>query len=140
LAVKIALDWGKARIGVAACDKDGILAFPVATVSNDGQALAHIGQIIAEYQPAEIILGLPVALSGRNEQAAQDMQAVAGRLRAAFTAIPVRLVDERMSSAAASRKLRQAGHDSRAQRRMIDQAAAVDILEQVLAAERSEHG
>ena len=63
--VRLAIDWGRARVGVAACDPDGLLAYPVETVPNDQHTIARLGQLIAEYEPIEVLLGMPIDLAGR---------------------------------------------------------------------------
>ena len=133
--VRIAIDWGKARVGVAACDRDGLLAYPVETVPNDQQTLARLTALVAEYEPAEVLLGMPVDLKGRLGPAAQAMAEVADRL-AALPGVELRVVDERLSTASAARKLAASGRSSRQRRGIVDQAAAVDILEQALEYER----
>ena len=133
--VRIAIDWGKARVGVAACDRDGLLAYPVETVPNDQQTLARLTALVAEYEPAEVLLGMPVDLKGRLGPAAQAMAEVADRL-AALPGVELRVVDERLSTASAARKLAASGRSSRQRRGIVDQAAAVDILEQALEFER----
>lgn len=132
---RLAIDWGKARVGVAACDPDGLLAHPVETVHNDRAVLARLAELVAEYEPIEVLLGMPVDLAGRHGPAAQAMTEVADRL-AAGLGVPLRIVDERLSTANAARKLAAGGRSSRRQRDVIDQAAAVDILEQALEYER----
>ena len=133
--MRIAIDWGKARVGVAACDRDGLLAYPVETVPNDQQTLARLTALVAEYEPAEVLLGMPVDLKGRVGPAAQAMAEVADRL-AALPGVELRVVDERLSTASAARKLAASGRSSRQRRGIVDQAAAVDILEQALEYER----
>lgn len=133
--VRLALDWGQARIGVAACDAQAILSYPVETIRNDAAALDRIRALVAEYEPIEVVLGLPTDLRGRQGLAAERMLEVANRLTGMLT-VPVRLVDERMSSAAAARQLSAAGRSSRSQRSVIDQAAAVAILDHALDTER----
>ena len=133
--VRIAIDWGKVRVGVAACDRDGLLAYPVETVPNDQQTLARLTALVAEYEPAEVLLGMPVDLKGRVGPAAQAMAEVADRL-AALPGVELRVVDERLSTASAARKLAASGRSSRQRRGIVDQAAAVDILEQALEYER----
>lgn len=133
----LALDWGKARIGVAACDAGRILAYPVTTVQNlpkdPAQTLRRVQEVVAEYEPVEVLLGLPIDLRGDEGPAAQAMREVAERLGTALAPLPVTLVDERLTSATAHQRLAAAGRDSRQRRGMIDQMAAVAILEQALA-------
>ena len=132
---RLAIDWGKARVGVAACDPDGLLAHPVGTLPNDGRVLDRLAELVGEYEPIEILLGMPVDLAGRHGPAAQAMTEVADRLVAAL-GVALRVVDERLSTANAARKLAASGRSSRQRRAVIDQAAAVDILEQALEYER----
>ena len=135
--VRLALDWGTARIGVAACDPAGTLAYPVETVPAGPGAVARIRALVAEYEPVELVLGLPRTLAGTESYAAESIRAAAAELTAALPGLPLRLVDERLSTATASRQLGQAGRSTRRQRRVIDQAAAVAILEGALAQERA---
>ncbi|AZZ42115.1 Holliday junction resolvase RuvX [Acidipropionibacterium jensenii] len=137
---RVAIDWGKARIGVAACDPRGILAYPVETVATKDRPIARLAQIIAEYEPVEVIMGLPVALDGTEQIAARDVRAAAARLARAIAPVPIRMVDERMTTRTAARALHDAGRDARHQRSVIDQAAAVAILEQVLEHARTAGG
>lgn len=133
--VRLGLDWGKARIGVAACDAGGILAFPVETVPT-GEAFGRLAQIVAEYEPVEVVVGLPLDLRGQEGIAAGYVREQAKQL-ANTIPVPVRLCDERLSTTTASRRLGQAGRNTRAQRAIIDQAAAVEILQAALEAERA---
>ena len=135
--VRLALDWGKARIGVAASDRDGVLAFPVETVAAGPAAIARVVALVGEYEPIELILGLPRNLAGQDGPAAQAMLEVADQLVAALPQLPLRLVDERMTTAAASRQLAGAGRNTRKQRQVIDQAAAVALLDTALRQERN---
>ncbi len=133
--VRLALDWGQARIGVAACDADGLLCFPVETVAARPDPAARLAVLIEDYQPIEVIVGLPRTLQGGEGVAAATVrEQVAAALPASA---PLRFVDERLSTVTASRQLRGAGRSARRQRAIIDQAAAVAILEQALAFERS---
>lgn len=129
---RLALDWGKARIGVACCDPDGTMASPVETVATRDQPLRRVRELVAEYEPVEVVLGWPRNLRGEDGPAAQAMALVLADLRAAIAPVPVCLVDERLSTAEASRKLQQAGRSSRQRRGIIDQVAAVAILDQAL--------
>lgn len=133
---RLAVDWGKARIGVAACDAGAILAFPVETITQGEGAIARIVALAAEYQVIEIVFGLPRTLAGTESHAARALRDAAESL-AGQAPVPVRLVDERMSTAAATRQLRAAGRSTRKQRAVIDQAAAVGILNSALELERA---
>ncbi|WCC80866.1 Holliday junction resolvase RuvX [Cutibacterium equinum] len=135
--MRIAIDWGKARIGVAASDRDAILAFPVETVQTANRPVQRLAEIIAEYEPVEVIMGLPVALDGAEQIAARDVREAGRQLAQAISPIPVRWVDERMTTRMAARALHDAGRNARKQRGVIDQAAAVAILEHVLEQIRS---
>ena len=135
--VRLALDWGKARIGVAASDPEGILAHPVETVPAGPGALARIAALVAEYVPIEVVLGLPRNLAGAEGPAAIAVREVAAELAAGLGDVPIRLVDERLTTVTAARRLSSAGRRARRQRQVIDQAAAVALLEQSLQHERT---
>lgn len=134
--VRVGLDWGDARIGVARCDPDGILATPYATVAAGEREVADLLAVLAEVEPVEVVVGLPTTLAGTEGPAARTVRERAGRLAAA-TPIPVRLVDERLTTVEASRRLREGGRRVREQRGVIDAAAAATILEHALSIERS---
>ena len=134
--VRIALDWGDVRIGVAACDPDGILAYPVSTVRAGASEIADLVGLVAEYEPVEVLVGLPRSLSGGEGPAAGKARERAGRLAGAIR-VPVRVVDERLTTVTASQRLSQGGKRVKDQRELIDAAAAVAILEQALAFEQS---
>jgi putative Holliday junction resolvase len=133
---RIAVDVGDARIGVASCDPDGMLATPVETVPAGGRSQARLKEIVEEYDAIEVVVGLPRSLSGKEGPAAVKVRAYAGRLAALLAPVPVRLVDERMTTVTASQGLRASGVKSRKGRSVIDQAAAVVILQSALEAER----
>jgi putative Holliday junction resolvase len=135
--VRIALDWGDARIGVAACDPDGVLAYPVRAVQAGEREIAELIEVIAEYEPVEVLVGFPRSLSGGEGPAAAQARERAVRLAAAIR-VPVRLVDERLTTVTASQRLREGGKRAKEQRELIDAAAAVAILEQALAFEQSQ--
>ncbi len=135
--VRLALDWGKARIGVAACDRDGVLAYPVETVPAGSAALARLRALVDEYEPVELVLGLPRTLAGTESFAAESIRSAAAELAQALPALPIRLVDERLSTRMAAGRLASAGRNTRRQRSVIDQAAAVAILEAALEHERA---
>ena len=133
--VRLGLDWGKARIGVAACDRDQIMAFPVTTVPTASRPIPAIVALIAEHQPVELVLGWPRALDGTDGPAVTAMKQVLAQLLAATT-VDLVLIDERMSTVEASRRLASSGVNSRERRGIIDQAAAVGILDRALQAHR----
>lgn len=134
--VRLGLDWGDARIGVAACDRDGLLAYPLDTVAAGETELARLAQLIAEHEPIEVVVGLPRSLNGGDGPAAAKVRERAGAL-AAVVGVPVRLVDERLSTVSASRRLRQGGRTAKQQRPVIDATAAAVILEHAVAVERT---
>ncbi|MFJ3902531.1 Holliday junction resolvase RuvX [Streptomyces sp. NPDC090025] len=135
---RIAVDVGDARIGVASCDPDGVLATPVETVPGRDVPAAHrrLRQIVAEYEPIEVVVGLPRSLSGREGPAATKVRAFAGELAKGINPVPVRLVDERMTTVSATQGLRASGVKAKKGRSVIDQAAAVIILQNALESER----
>lgn len=138
---RIGIDVGSVRIGVAACDPDGILATPVETVPRAGGGknrapnsatspdIARIAEIVREYEAVEVIVGLPRTLRGENGASAAAALGFAERLREVLAPVPVRLSDERLTTVSAARALRDSGVRARGQRRVIDQAAAVAILQ-----------
>lgn len=132
----MAVDWGEVRIGVAACDRDAVLAYPLGTVRTGDAEVAELAALAAEHQVMEIVVGLPRSLSGRDGPAARKVRERAARLAAA-TPVPVRLLDERFSTVAAAERLRGSGKSARQQRTSIDAAAAVVILEEALDYERA---
>ncbi|GAQ56768.1 Holliday junction resolvase RuvX [Streptomyces acidiscabies] len=135
---RLAIDVGDARIGVASCDPDGILATPVETVSGKDVPAARrrLKQLADEYEPIEIVVGLPRSLKGGEGPAAVKVRGFAEALAKAVDPIPVRLVDERMTTVTAAQGLRASGVKSKKGRSVIDQAAAVIILQQALESER----
>ena len=135
--VRLAVDVGSVRIGVARCDSDGRLASPLTTVPRGAGDLAAIAGLATEEHAIEIIVGLPVGLSGREGRAAADARTFAAALARHVTPVPVRLVDERFTTVIAHDALRQSGRDSRGRRPRVDQAAAALLLQGALDAERS---
>lgn len=129
---RLGIDWGKARIGVAACNRGTTLAYPVETVPAGAEELQRLVALVGEYEPGAIYVGLPLTLAGERQQAAQFTTAKAVALAELVAPLPVRLIDERMSTASASRTLSGAGHRVKQQRRIIDQAAAVEILQRAI--------
>lgn len=143
--VRLGVDAGKARIGVARCDPHGLLATPLETVARDrgtdaaGSDIRRILELAREHEAFEAVVGLPLGLSGHRTPSTDDAERFAGRLAAALSedGIAVRLVDERLSTVSAQGQLRQAGRKTKQSRGVIDQAAAVVILQHALDTERS---
>jgi putative Holliday junction resolvase len=133
--IRIGVDVGRARVGVARCDPDGLLATPVETLRRDATTLAALQALIAELEPLEVVVGLPISLSGSDTASTTDAREFAMALATA-TQVPVRLVDERLSTVSAQRALHDAGRRAKGSRPVIDQVAAVIILQNALDAER----
>jgi putative Holliday junction resolvase len=135
LGRRLGVDVGKARVGVAVCDRDGLLATPVETVRrDDDRDVPRIVELAGEYDAIEVVVGLPISLSGADTPSTQDARDFAARIA---RHVPVRLVDERLSTVSAQRGMRQAGRTTKQSRSVIDQAAAVIILQHALDLERS---
>ncbi|MBI5160470.1 MAG: Holliday junction resolvase RuvX [Micrococcales bacterium] len=132
---RLGIDVGRVRVGVAGCDPDGLLATPVATLARDAHLLDALAPLLGQYDPIELVVGLPLSLSGADTPSTADARAVAAELDARFE-VPVRLVDERMSTNLAQQALRASGRSSRRSRFVVDQVAAVIILQSALDAER----
>lgn len=122
---------GSVRIGVASSDPDGILATPVETVRRDrsGKHVRRLAAVAAELGVVEVVVGLPRTLADRTGSSALDAIELADELAQRVAPIPVRLVDERLTTVSAQRSLRAAGVRVKEQRAVIDQAAAVEILQ-----------
>ncbi|MET9481350.1 Holliday junction resolvase RuvX [Streptomyces sp. NPDC006638] len=135
---RLAIDVGDARIGVASCDPDGIIATPVETVPGRDVPAAHrrLRQLVEEYEPIEVVIGLPRSLNGAEGPAAAKVRTFAQEVARGVAPVPVRLVDERMSTVTAGQGLRASGVKSKKGRSVIDQVAAVVILQSALETER----
>ncbi|WP_449277431.1 Holliday junction resolvase RuvX [Leucobacter sp. GX24907] len=141
--VRLGIDVGKARVGVARCDLHGMLATPVETVARDlggDTDLRRIVAIVAEVDAFEVVVGLPLNLRGDRTQSTDDAEDFAQRLAALLQQrdVQVRLVDERLSTVSAQAQLRRAGKKTKESRSVIDQAAAVVILQHALDSERAQ--
>jgi putative Holliday junction resolvase len=137
---RVGVDVGEVRVGVAVCDRDGILATPVRTVARDlegGADRAEVAAIVAEAGAIEVVVGLPRSLSGSEGPAAERVRQYARALAEGIAPVTVRLVDERLTTVDAHRALRDSGVRGREQRAVVDQAAAVLILQSALDQERS---
>ncbi|MFI5694269.1 Holliday junction resolvase RuvX [Kribbella sp. NPDC051586] len=135
--VRIALDIGDARIGVASSDPHGILATPVETVRRGPGDLDRIAALAAELEAVEIVVGLPRSLSGGEGPAAAKIRETAAQvLDKVGDQTTMRLVDERFTTVTAERMLRERGKKGSKRRAVVDQAAAVVILQHALDLER----
>ena len=128
---RLGVDVGTVRIGVAASDPDGILATPVETVRRDrsNKHLRRLAQLVDDLEAVEVVVGLPRTLADRSGPSARDAVELAEQLAGRIAPTPVRLSDERLTTVSAQRSLRDAGIRAKGQRAMIDQAAAVGILQ-----------
>src|SRR5487761_491808 len=134
--VRLAVDPGTVRIGVARSDPGGVLATPLTVVRRGKGDLDALASLATTEEAMEILVGLPRSLSGREGPAAVAAKKFAADLAARVAPLPVRLVDERFTTSTAHEALRASGHDSRARRQTVDSAAAAVLLEAALEAER----
>jgi putative Holliday junction resolvase len=144
---RLGIDVGAVRVGVALSDPDGLLATPLATVARDAAHrtdLATIAGLVAEHDVVGIVVGLPLTLAGREGPAAEAARAFAAALSdrlarhpgSGGVAVPVEFVDERLTTVVATRQMRESGRRGRRQRAVVDQVAAVAILQSWLDAHR----
>jgi putative Holliday junction resolvase len=140
----LGVDVGAVRVGVALSDPAGTLATPLVTLDRDEATwsdLDRLVELVTEHEVVEVVVGLPRTLAGREGPAAQAARAYVDDLREVLaensrTDLPVTLADERLTTVTATRMLSDRGVKGRAQRRVIDQAAAVEILQTWLDARR----
>lgn len=144
--VRLGVDVGTARIGLARSDPDGLIATPLVTVRRRGADAAGAAALILAAATAadlsvvaEIVVGLPVSLRGTDTASTADARAVAAALGAG-SGLPVRLIDERLTTVSAQAALHASGRDARRSRDVIDQVAAVILLQHALDVERSRGG
>ncbi len=135
--VRVGIDVGDARIGVARSDPSGLIATPVETVRRGQGDLARIAAIVAEEEAVEVVVGLPRSLSGGEGPAALRVREFARAIAEAVVPVPVRMCDERLSTVTAEAVLRGQGRKGQKRRAVVDQAAAVVILQNALDTERS---
>ena len=140
---RLGVDVGKVRVGVAMSDPDGILATPLETVQRDLSGkdtvpsdIARIGALVDENMIVEVIVGLPVTLNGTESFAAAESRAYASLLEKSLVDVPVWFADERLTTAMASRRLAERGVKGKRRKAVVDQAAAVEILQQWLDQQR----
>ena len=135
--VRLGVDVGSVRVGVARSDPDGVLASPLEVIPQGRGDMDRLAGIVARHDVLEVIVGLPTTLAGREGPAAAGARQVAAVLAARISPVPVRLFDERFTTTTAHAVLRQSGKNSRARRPMVDQAAAAVLLQAALDAERA---
>jgi len=131
---RLAIDVGTVRIGLAICDPDCIICTPLPAVIRSKHlpdSLQEILSIVSEHGVIEVYVGDPLSLSGSETASTKDAREFALQL-AELSSVPVRLVDERLTTVTASAKLRQNGKNAKAAKSLIDSASAVEILEQAL--------
>ena len=125
----LGIDHGEARIGIAATDDFGILAHPVETIDQaKGDAIERIARLTEIRGIRTLVVGLPIRMDGTEGSSAAKVRAFADRLRERIPTIPLVFVDETLTTATAAGKLREAGRNAKQQKAIIDQAAAVEIL------------
>ncbi|MGH3977747.1 MAG: Holliday junction resolvase RuvX [Pseudonocardiaceae bacterium] len=136
---RLGVDVGEVRVGVALSDPGGVLASPLVTLARDRRGGADLDTLVAlvgEHEVVEVVVGLPRTLAGCHGPAARVAQNYAGALAERLATVPVRLADERLTTVAATRVLAERGVRGRRQRAVVDQAAAVEILQSWLDAGR----
>ncbi|GDY28849.1 Holliday junction resolvase RuvX [Gandjariella thermophila] len=129
---RLGVDVGAVRVGVALSDPGPLLAAPLVTLARDergGRDLNQLADLVVEHDVVEVIVGLPRTLTGRHGPAAQAAEAYAAALAERIAPVPVRLADERLTTVTAARMLSERGVRGRKQRAVVDQAAAVEILQ-----------
>lgn len=125
----LGIDHGDARIGVAATDDFGILAHPVETIDRaKTEPLERIAELVSLRKIRTLVLGLPVRMDGSEGTSAEKVRAFAGKLQLRLPDLPLVLIDETLTTSTAATKLREAGRNAKQQKSIIDQAAAVEIL------------
>lgn len=136
--VRIGVDVGSVRVGVARSDRDGLLATPVATLPGGEDGIVELLALIEAEGALEVVVGLPRSLSGEEGHAAGLAREYAGTL-AGSTTVPVRVVDERLTTVSAHSAMHASGRKGRKHREVVDQVAAVMILQHALDIERNTH-
>ncbi len=132
----LGIDHGDARIGIAATDEFGILAHPVETIDRSKtDAIGRIAQLAEIRKIRTLVVGLPVRMDGSEGESAAKVRAFAAELHERLPTVPMVFEDESLSTMSASAKLREAGRNAKAQKAVIDQAAAVEILNSWMGAE-----
>jgi putative holliday junction resolvase len=129
---RLGVDVGSVRVGVALSDPAPVLATPLVTLSRDersGSDLDRLAELVAEHEVVEVVVGLPRTLAARHGKAAAIATTYARQLARRVRPVPVRLADERLTTVSATRMLSDRGVRGKKQRAVVDQAAAVEILQ-----------
>lgn len=134
--IRLGVDVGTVRVGVAISDMDGLLATPVETLPRDDSTVSSLVSLVVDRNVFEIYIGLPLAMSGGHTASTEDALSVARELATALST-PVRLIDERLTTVSAHSALRQSGKKASRSRSVVDQVAAVMLLQNALDTERS---
>ena len=132
LGRRLGFDVGLARTGVAVSSQDGIFASPIGNISE----LSEVTTLLEEYSPIELYVGLPLSLSGSHTKSTAMAIQFATEL-GALSGLPVRMIDERLTTSSAAAMMRSAGKNAKQGKATIDAASATIILEQALAIERA---
>jgi putative Holliday junction resolvase len=130
--VRLGVDVGTVRVGVAMSDPHGVLATPVTTLARNaagGTDLAALAALVEEHEVVEVVVGLPRTLRGSDGPAVTAARAYGTSLAALIEPVPVVYVDERLTTVSADRQLSEAGVRGKARRKVIDQVAATRILQ-----------
>ena len=138
--VRIAVDVGTVRVGIAATDATATLASPVTVLRRDRREqrdLDELATLITERGAIEVVVGLPRTLGDKDSASTSDARRYAATLAARIAPVPVRLLDERLTTVSAGPRLQAAGRNTKAARPVIDAAAAVVLLETALERERN---
>ena len=137
--VRLALDVGSVRIGVAKCDAEGLLATPLVTIASGPNAVTEVYELVQEFDVKCVYVGKPISLAGKDTASTRAALDFANLLAKQLEndSATVRLIDERLSTVSAQRGMHEAGRNVKQSRDAIDQAAAVVILEHALAIERN---
>ena len=136
---RLAVDVGRVRIGVAVCDREGILASPLDAVTRSSdlsETISLLANLVDTHGVIEVYVGDPLSLSGRQTDSTSDARSLAADLSQSIS-IPVRLIDERLTTVTAATKLRASGISAKDSKSIIDSASAVEILESALSFEKN---
>lgn len=127
----LGIDWGEARVGLAVSDETGTIASPYRVLPNDDELMANLVRAVADVGAMEIIIGYPLTLTGQEGPAADVVHEFALQLQKRV-AVPLKFVDERLTTKAAEQAMREAGASAKKIKKTADAAAAAVILQTYL--------